>query len=345
MTTPRRPAVSTDTPFIIDRMIDAPLDLVWRAFTDINQLGQWMAPAGMKSIGGSLDLTVGGLYHYGLQAPNGFEMWGKWTFLEIAGPANGQARLTVIVSFSDKDKGVTRAPMPGDWPLQTLSTTTLTARGNQTNLQLKWQACDATQAEQMAFNAGHASMAQGWGGTMAQLDAFLAQELANAAHGAQAALDARSITVQHVYAFSKAQVFAAFSSAESLAQWWGPEGFTITTQCFDFRVGGIWEFVMHSPATGGQPGVDFSNKILFKAIDPDTGFTHAHGDHTMTDDGHGAMFSANIRLSESAGQTIVTMQIVMNSAEQRDYVVKNHNAIEGGQQTLAKLDIYLKKLI
>ncbi len=161
---------------------------------------------------------------------------------------------------------------------------------------------------------------------------------------AQAELAARSVTVSHVYAFPKALVFAAYSSADSLAQWWGPHGFTITTQRFDFRVGGIWEFMMHGPTQGGQPGVDYPNKIFFKQIDPEAGFTHLHGDDKMADDGTGALFTATISLSEANGQTTVTMQVVFGTAVQRDYVVKNHNAIEGGQQTLARLEGYLENL-
>jgi uncharacterized protein YndB with AHSA1/START domain len=167
--------LSTDAPFTIERTFNAPLAQVWRAFTDREQLAQWMSPAGLTPAASSLELRVGGLYHYGMQAPNGFVMWGKWTFLEITPPGQGTAKLVVIVSFSDENKGVTRHPMAPEWPLQTLSTSTFTAQGDKTLLQLKWQACNASSAEQAAFNAGHAGMTMGWSGTMAQLEDWLAK--------------------------------------------------------------------------------------------------------------------------------------------------------------------------
>lgn len=174
-------SVSSDTPFVIEHTFNTPLATVWRAFTVRDQLAQWMSPAGLTPVGSSLDLRAGGLYHYGMQAPNGYVMWGKWTFLEITPPANGAAKLVVIVSFSDENKGVTRHPMAPDWPLQFLSASTFTAQGDNTLLHLQMQACNASSTEQAAFNAGHASMTQGWGGTLAQLDAWLAKPQAKTA--------------------------------------------------------------------------------------------------------------------------------------------------------------------
>jgi uncharacterized protein YndB with AHSA1/START domain len=42
-------------------------------------------------------------------------------------------------------------------------------------------------------------------------------------------------------------VFRAFTDADILARWWGPEGFTNTFQEFSLKPGGVWRFVMHSP--------------------------------------------------------------------------------------------------
>jgi uncharacterized protein YndB with AHSA1/START domain len=34
----------------------------------------------------AVDLRPGGVFHYGLQAPGGTTMWGRWVFREIAAP-------------------------------------------------------------------------------------------------------------------------------------------------------------------------------------------------------------------------------------------------------------------
>lgn len=60
-------------------------------------------------------------------------------------------------------------------PLQFLFTSTFAAQSDKTSLRLQMQACNASSTEQLAFNAGHASMTQGWGGTLAQLEVWLAR--------------------------------------------------------------------------------------------------------------------------------------------------------------------------
>ena len=158
---------------------------------------------------------------------------------------------------------------------------------------------------------------------------------------AGAAMAADEFVMTRVVNASPAQVWSAFTQAEQLQQWWRPDGFTVTTQRMDFREGGIWQFTMHGPAADGKPGVDYPNKILFKRIVSGQLITHAHGDDKMDDLGQGALFQAQISFAGFANQTRVTNRAVFDSVQARDFVVKNHNAIEGGKQTLARLAHYL----
>ena len=57
-------------------------------------------------------------------------------------------------------------------------------------------------------------------------------------------------------------LFAAFSNAKCLSQWWGPDGFSNEMHIFDFREGGEWDFTMR---TQGFP--DFRNQSRFLKID------------------------------------------------------------------------------
>jgi uncharacterized protein YndB with AHSA1/START domain len=65
-------------PFVISRVFDAPRDLVWRCFTDPDHMRQWWGPKGFKVLASKMDLRVGGTYHYGMSAPDGSPMWGKF---------------------------------------------------------------------------------------------------------------------------------------------------------------------------------------------------------------------------------------------------------------------------
>ena len=157
--------------FVISRTFDAPRELVWKAFTEREHLMQWFGPKGFKMLAGTVDLRPGGTFHYGMQAPDGKTMWGKWIFREIVPPE----RLVTVVSFSDEQGGVTRHPLAPSWPLETLSTTTLAEAGGKTTITLRWSALNATNEERKTFDASHDGMRMGWTGTMDQLDAYLAR--------------------------------------------------------------------------------------------------------------------------------------------------------------------------
>ena len=47
---------------------------------------QWWGPKGFTVIASKMDLRVGGTYHYGMKAPDGSPMWGKFVFREIVPP-------------------------------------------------------------------------------------------------------------------------------------------------------------------------------------------------------------------------------------------------------------------
>jgi uncharacterized protein YndB with AHSA1/START domain len=157
--------------FVITRVLDAPRAVVWRAWTEAEQLQRWFGPKGCTVPSCSVDLRPGGLFHYCMQTPDGHVMWGKWIFREIAPPE----KLVVIVSFSDAQGGVTRHPLSPTWPLETLSTMTLKELAGKTELTLCWAPYGATEAESQTFDSSHESMTQGWTGTMDQLVGYLAQ--------------------------------------------------------------------------------------------------------------------------------------------------------------------------
>jgi uncharacterized protein YndB with AHSA1/START domain len=46
---------------------------------------------------------------------------------------------------------------------------------------------------------------------------------------------------------SRERVWQAFSTAEALAQWWGPVGFAIAVKKLEFRPAGVFHYCMKSP--------------------------------------------------------------------------------------------------
>lgn len=157
--------------FVLSRTFDAPRDLVFKAWTEADRLANWWGPKGFTMLSCQLDLRPGGTFLYGMRAPDGGEMWGKWVFREVAPPE----RLTFVASFADDKGNTARAPFSADWPLEVLSTVIFTEEGGKTTLTMRAVPVNATAAERDLFRNMHASMTGGWTGTLDQLAAFFAQ--------------------------------------------------------------------------------------------------------------------------------------------------------------------------
>ncbi len=159
-------------PFVASRVFDAPRERVWKAWTDAAQLKDWWGPAGFKVHSCKVDLRPGGIFHYGMTAPDGGDIWGRFVYRVIDAPS----RLVFIVSFSDPQGGVTRHPWSENWPLETLSSVIFEDLGAKTRVTVQWVPHDsASEIERNTFDQGRESMKQGWGGTMDQHAAYLAR--------------------------------------------------------------------------------------------------------------------------------------------------------------------------
>ena len=164
-------AAKDSPPFVISRVFDAPRDHVWKAWTEAERLKKWWGPKGFTVHTCKLDLRPGGGMHYGMKAPDGSDIWGKFAFREV----KPQERLVFINSFSDPQGNVTRHPGHASWPLQMLSTVTFEEQGKKTKVTVQWIPHEASDAERKTFDEGRESMKQGWGGTFEQFADYLKQ--------------------------------------------------------------------------------------------------------------------------------------------------------------------------
>jgi len=60
---------------------------------------------------------------------------------------------------------------------------------------------------------------------------------------------------------SSEKLFKAFEDPSLLTKWWGPNGFTTTSNSFEFKPKGSWKFVMHGP-----DGKNYPNEMIFQEI-------------------------------------------------------------------------------
>lgn len=142
----------------------------------------------------------------------------------------------------------------------------------------------------------------------------------------------REIVIVRVVDAPQELVFQAFTEVRHLSRWWGPKGFTTTTRSFEFRDGGVWDFVMHGP-----DGTDYPEWITWTAISPPERIALMHGE--FRDDPKA--FETVLTFTPDGAATRVEMRTVFASSELRDEAVERYHAVEGGQQTLGNLAAYV----
>lgn len=145
----------------------------------------------------------------------------------------------------------------------------------------------------------------------------------------------REIVISRVIDAPRELVFEAFTEVRHLSQWWGPEGFTTTTQSFEFRAGGEWDFVMHGP-----DGIDYTEWISWTEIAPPERIALRHGEVR----GDPNAFESVLTFEPDGAATRVEMRTVFPTRELRDEAVERYHAVEGGQQTLSKLGAYVSEI-
>jgi uncharacterized protein YndB with AHSA1/START domain len=159
--------------FLISRVFRAPVEAVYKAWTERDRLAKWFGPRGTAIVKSELDLRTGGVYLYCMRGTDGKEMWGRWVFLEIA----TARRLVFTCSFSNEKGDEMRAPWEENWPLRWRSEVMFephAGKGLGTVVTVRWSTPDAAEVERRAFDAGREGMNRGWGGTFDRLDEYLA---------------------------------------------------------------------------------------------------------------------------------------------------------------------------
>ncbi|MBI5283566.1 MAG: SRPBCC domain-containing protein [Chloroflexi bacterium] len=75
-----------DRSIIITRVFDAPRALVFRAWTDPDQVVQWWGPDGFTTTTHEIDVRPGGVWRFIMHGPDGVDYENKIVYLEIVEP-------------------------------------------------------------------------------------------------------------------------------------------------------------------------------------------------------------------------------------------------------------------
>ena len=126
-------------------------------------------------------------------------------------------------------------------------------------------------------------------------------------------------------------VWEAWTNPELIKNWWGPEGFKNTIHKMELKPDGEWQLVMHGP-----DGKDYKNRSVFKEI-----IKHKR---IVFDHVSGPKYMATITFTPQGNKTHLQWQMVFQTAEQFEQVVKVFKADVGLRQNVIKLAQYLATL-
>jgi uncharacterized protein YndB with AHSA1/START domain len=116
---------------LITHLFDAPIAVVFEAWTDPEKLRHWYAPDGCTIEYKSIDIKQGGQYHSCIHDPIHGDCWIIGTYLEILPPE----KLVFTMQLSNENGDKTNAFTAGksaEWPAEILTTVTFQSIGDQT---------------------------------------------------------------------------------------------------------------------------------------------------------------------------------------------------------------------
>jgi uncharacterized protein YndB with AHSA1/START domain len=144
----------------------------------------------------------------------------------------------------------------------------------------------------------------------------------------------RELVLSRLLNAPPALVFDTWSDPVHVSQWWRPKGFTTTTHEMAFKVGGRWRFTMHGP-----DGTDYANLVVYTEIVRPERICYDHGDDDR-ESKPAPSFKVRVTFEERGGKTFLTLRMLVESARQLEEM-KKFGAVEGGTQTLDRLEQYL----
>jgi len=136
---------------VVTRIIDASVEMVWKAWTDPKHVMRWWGPEDYTSPSCKIDLREGGKFVFCMRAPKnqgGQDSYTAGVYKRIV----PMERLEFTQSLADKDGNridPVQVGMPADFPKETRTTVVLKPKGDMTELTVT--ECDWTVGQMYVY--------------------------------------------------------------------------------------------------------------------------------------------------------------------------------------------------
>jgi uncharacterized protein YndB with AHSA1/START domain len=146
------------TDIVITRIINAPVAMVWKMWTDPEAVTQWWGPADYTSPSARIDLREGGKYLFCMRAPQyqgGQDSYTAGEYLEIV----PMEKLVFTQSLADADgKNLSKDQLPPDFPESILTAIAFKEVSGMTELIITEQGWTPSQMSVFAYAGMHQSL-------------------------------------------------------------------------------------------------------------------------------------------------------------------------------------------
>ncbi len=291
----------------LTRFFDAPVELVFDMWMNPVHIAKWWGPKGFTNPVCQWDAKLGKHIFVEMKGPGGIVYPMDGEFLEII----RLQKLVFITAALDEQ---------GQRKFEALNTVLFSEENGKTKMEL------SVSVSKLRLGSDHhiAGMNDGWNQSIDRFDQYMMK-------------DNHELTFIRTVNAPRDLVWDAWTKDEHLSKWYGPDGFSITTKKMNIETGGSWSCTMHGP-----DGRDYPNRIEYlKVIKPELlGYKHSGDEDTEP-----VSFHVNIIFEEqSSNQTRLTMHMVFPSTAELHRISRTYGAIEGANQTLARLENLLNQI-
>lgn len=158
-------------PSILTRDFNAPIQLVYEAWTQESHLCQWQVPnAHILCEYKYADISAGGNSLHKMRMPNGNDMWILTCYHELH-----PYHTIVFTQYQSNESGEIMPPPMPNWPKEIRTTIKLSEANGITKMEFIWQPVNPTPKEAEAWEASRAQHGKGWGGSFELLAGYLAK--------------------------------------------------------------------------------------------------------------------------------------------------------------------------
>jgi len=313
---------------VITRILDAPREKVWKAWTDPDIVKHWWGPKDFTAPHISIDLRVGGRFVFSMRGAdiNGAvkDYWNIGEHKEIV----PMKKIVTTMSFADEQGKPVQAShygLPGKWPKEVLVTAIFAdIKGGKTKLTVRETGVPREVAGLSRL---------GW---EQQLDKFAdALVIMSGRTRIIAEPGKQVIIMKRIYDAPRALVFKAYTDPALIPQWWGPRMYATIVDKLDARPGGLWRFLNRD-----KDGTEYAFHGVYHEL--------AAAERIVAtfefEGAPGHVSLETLKLEEIGNRTVLTNTSVFQSVADRDAMLQ-HGMEEGAVETMDRLGELLAKAL